>query len=432
MTRARFPLVSLAASVALVTAGTPVAATSPTAGTQPRGPGAEAQRQGMDSDFAEVSDRVPGFGGASVDRQGRLTIYLKQPDRRAAALGALSAFGSPLGEAAARESNVVVRHADYDYRQLFGWKTGLTSRVFAIPGVVSVEIREEANRLAIGLATRRSQPAVVKLVASAGVPRAAVLYFDAERVRPAITLLDRVRPAMGGLAIRRYTSTASYRCTMGFNAYDPAGDRVIVTNSHCTPTMGSNNGARFYQPNNAGGNYLGQETKDPAFFTDSRCPSGYRCRNSDSALLTPAATTETVIGGIARTTERATASGTLTINSTNPRISIKGKAPYPGLYEDLDKVGSTTGWTHGLVTGTCKNVSLGNPDGGSGDVVILCSDFVQAGVGPGDSGSPVFRYSSGSATLLGILFGSTTTSNSFVFSAMQNLENELGTLRVNG
>lgn len=427
MTGARSSLIFAAATLAASAAGFPVAA-APTTANSSRGPAAE--RQGMDYDLAAVSDRVPGFGGASVDRQGRLTIFLKHQERRHAALQALSAAGSPVGLAAARATTVVVRHADYDYRQLFTWKAGLTSRVFATPGVVSVEIREEANRLAIGLATRSSRPAVLRQITSAGIPLTAVLLFDGEPVERAITLLDRVRPAKGGLAIRRYTSTTSSQCTMGFNAYDAAGDRVIATNSHCTPTMGRSEGARFYQPNNAGGNYLGQEIKDPAFFTDSRCPSGYRCRNSDSALLQPAVSTETVIGGIARTIERATASGSLTINATNPRISIKGKAPYPGLNEDLDKIGSRTGWTHGLVTGTCKNVSIGNPDGGSGEVAILCSDFVQAGVGSGDSGSPVFRYSSGSATLLGILFGQ--AGDSFVFSSMQNVENELGTLRVNG
>lgn len=235
-------------------------------------------------------------------------------------------------------------------------------------------------------------------------------------------------PVRGGLQIEWFNGPDAFLCTLGFLAKTSSGDVVMTTNSHCSPRMGHEENAHYYQPVNVAGAFLGSELKDPPFFMDTRCPTGYRCRNSDSLLIQAAATTTTKFGYIARTKGRAESLGSIDISATSPTIAIKGEAPYPGLNEDLDKIGRTTGWTHGLVADTCVNVNEGRPDGQSPDVVIMCSDFVGAGVAGGDSGSPVFRYSNGAATVIGLLFGETP--NAFVFSAMQNIEDELGPLTV--
>jgi hypothetical protein len=60
----------------------------------------------------------------------------------------------------------------------------------------------------------------------------------------------------------------------------------------------------------------------------------------------------------------------------------------------------------------------------------LCQFFVTAGVGSGDSGSPVFKIeTSGSATLMGILWGG--SGSSFVGSPFNQIVEELGPLTVN-
>jgi hypothetical protein len=68
------------------------------------------------------------------------------------------------------------------------------------------------------------------------------------------------------------------------------------------------------------------------------------------------------------------------------------------------------------------------------DIVEICQDFVEAGARPGDSGASVFeRVSSTSSNVLlaGTLWGGGTLDNGapvFVFSAMENIEFELGPL----
>src|SRR5207302_10353156 len=59
----------------------------------------------------------------------------------------------------------------------------------------------------------------------------------------------------------------------------------------------------------------------------------------------------------------------------------------------------------------------------------LCQDQVSAGVGAGDSGSPVFAIASGNdVQLRGILWGGTLDGTSFVYSPIANIErtDELG------
>jgi hypothetical protein len=62
------------------------------------------------------------------------------------------------------------------------------------------------------------------------------------------------------------------------------------------------------------------------------------------------------------------------------------------------------------------------------DITQLCQTFVNAGVDFGDSGSPVFNWTSGSTVrLAGILWRGSGTSQ-FVFSPMSGIEKELGAL----
>ena len=62
------------------------------------------------------------------------------------------------------------------------------------------------------------------------------------------------------------------------------------------------------------------------------------------------------------------------------------------------------------------------------DITQFCQNFVSATVGSGDSGSPVFSIGSGdNVTLKGILWGG-SGSSSFVYSPINQVEQELGAL----
>jgi streptogrisin B len=118
-------------------------------------------------------------------------------------------------------------------------------------------------------------------------------------------------------------------------------------------------------------------------------------------------------GGIA-----ATGLGSITITGTN-NVSSEGSA---SVGQTVRKTGRTTGTTEGRVTRTCVNTGVSGSN-----VVQLCQNWVDAGVGSGDSGSPV--YSGG--TLLGILWGGNSSGTTYVFSPISGIERELGALATN-
>ena len=92
--------------------------------------------------------------------------------------------------------------------------------------------------------------------------------------------------------------------------------------------------------------------------------------------------------------------------------------------QTVNKIGRTTGWTFGKVTNTCVTVNVSGSN-----ITQICQSLVTAGVGAGDSGSPVFNWSGTGNTvrLAGILWGG-SGNNLFVFSPMSGIEKELGAL----
>ena len=92
--------------------------------------------------------------------------------------------------------------------------------------------------------------------------------------------------------------------------------------------------------------------------------------------------------------------------------------------QTVHKIGRTTGWTRGSVSNTCVNVNVNGTN-----ITQLCQTLVSAGVGAGDSGSPVFRRvgTGSNVTLVGILWGG-SGSSLYVFSPISNIETELGAL----
>jgi hypothetical protein len=86
----------------------------------------------------------------------------------------------------------------------------------------------------------------------------------------------------------------------------------------------------------------------------------------------------------------------------------------------LNKVGRTTGWSQGPVSQTCVNTNVQGSR-----IHQLCQTLVTAAVAGGDSGSPVFRITSGdNVTLVGILWGG--GSGYYVMSPLKQIVQELG------
>jgi hypothetical protein len=401
-------------AVVSLVAGSVLLASACSDTTQPRPP--SEPRVGLDAvqqpdDPVALVRAVPGFGGFFLDEEGVPTIYLRNPATRVEAQRALGPWLSAqgLGTVALR-----VRRADFDWVALERWHHEAGREALAMRGVVWVDADEARNRVTIGVERGTSAAAVRSAVARVGVPSGAVVVQEVAPVRLAATLRDRGRPVVGGLQI----NFPGFLCTLGFNALR-GSQRSFITNSHCTNVQGGNQGTPYWQPSSAiAPTQIATEVADPAYTTGGGCPAGRRCRRSDAARARYASGTTSTLGSIARTT--GANNGSLTIAGSFT-ITAEGGAT---VGQTVHKVGRTTGWTRGRVASTCVTVNLLGTD-----ITQICQTFVSAGVGAGDSGSPVFRRTGGgnNATLVGILWGG-SGSNLYVFSPLANIEAELGAL----
>lgn len=404
----------------------------------------------LDEQLIEINKRIPGFGGLFIDENGDVNVYVvgvqrldetarqaKQAEVEKALVDILGAeYLSPTAQRRAeqeqkltekRAPRINVVQGDYEILQLAKWRASIDSAL-GVPGVVFTDLDEQANRLKIGIEAGVSREKIEGSLRKSSIPLNAVVFEETKPVYFHASLRDKFRSTPGGVQVEADTGVFSYKiCTMGFNAIR-AGVNGFVTNSHCTKTQGGSEGTDFHQPNDpwwTEGNKVGDEIADPTYFTGGNCPSGRRCRFSDSAFIDY----RIALGrDIARTT--GWNNGSLTINSSNTRLNIVDEMSSWVDGSELDKIGRTTGWTYGRVNGTCQNTNVAGTD-----ITLLCQHRVNrlpAGTytmsDNGDSGSPVFRWLGTTVVLSGILWGGPDDGSSFVFSPMSQIERELGVL----
>ena len=391
----------------------------------------------LDEQLLEVATQDPAFGGMYFTDEGRLTMFVQEGalnsilgfERIAGMTSSLeSTFqDNPLMDAAATQ-RVNVLPAQYSFLDLYAWSEAMKSSMLAIPGVVSTDIAEDRNRLRIGIEEPQVAERVREHVNTLGIPSDAVVIEMTAPIRRLSTLRDKFRPVMGGIQV----NFSYYACTLGFVAVRK-GVTGMVTNSHCTNVQGGGSGTSFHQPVIWGSkNRIALETVDPKYFRGGACPSGMRCRYSDSAFARIAHPS-----GPSVTTARGTIARPARVNSvtlSTGQFRITGETRVPMLNETVNKVGRTTGWSQGKVIATCVDTGVTGTD-----IVQLCQDWVDANVDAGDSGSPVFRITNRPArhdvSLYGILWGGGRLSGYgtvFVFSSLsgKNLQrsDELGGL----
>jgi hypothetical protein len=396
-------------------AGSAILATACSDSTQPTPPTVPSADLGpavglQSDDPVALARQVPGFGGFFYDEAGVPTVYLEDVGLRAGAERALQPFLAAQGAGSALQ----VRKADFDWASLERWQTLATTEALSLRGTVYVDADESRNRVKIGVEPGAAAGPVKAALARIGIPAAAAVIEEVTPFTNAATLRDRVRPVPGGVQI----NFPGFLCTLGFNA-TKGTQRSFITNSHCTEEQGGNQSTPYWQPSQTTApTRIGTEVHDPGYTEGNGCPAGRRCRRSDAARARYAGGTTSALGKIAKTT--GPNNGSLTISG---RFTITAEGN-PVVGQTANKVGRTTGWSRGRITNTCVNVNVSGTN-----LTQLCQSIVTAGVGGGDSGSPVFlRPGSGtSVRLLGILWGS-GGSNLYVFSPISNIEAELGAL----
>jgi hypothetical protein len=284
-----------------------------------------------------------------------------------------------------------------------------------LAGTVFTDADEASNRLRIGVERGAAAAEVRKALAGRGVPDAAVIIEETEPIEQMVSL-QAANTRTGGLQI----NFPGFVCTLGFND----GTGAFITNSHCTTTQGGVEGTDYGQPLLSQG-IVADEVADPTYFTGGQCPSGRRCRRSDASRAQYRAGFSGQRGVISRTAEPNRKRNNLEITGT---FTITGELASGGVVgATVNKIGRTTGWTQGQITQTNVNTNVSGSN-----ITQLGQTFVSAGVGGGDSGSPVFALGQGSnVTLLGILWGGSSSGRSFVFSPIGNIEGELGPITSN-
>lgn len=344
--------------------------------------------------FIEIAREVPTFGGFWFNEQDQIVVGLTDLADFPRVVTMIPRY---LG--AHQPSGYVAMKVERSFVDLARFRATLRDPVFRQARVVSLGVKESANRVAVGVTDPGVESTVRGLARTLGIPDEALAVAHVPEPRAASHTLQDPHPGgaiEGGWEI---SDTVVHLCTLGFPAIRPSdGSYVFVTNSHCTPTVHGFDGGRIRQ--DAGGATIGWEILDPPAWSCGGTP----CRNADAALISAVAPVQ--FARLARPTERVgndRAGGAIIIDHTNPTFTISGRLNFVWENEILDKVGRTTGWTYGAVEDTCTDFSSGRE--GEPKWKKLCSDRVDFAINDGDSGSPVFYWKpDGTAELRGIVF----------------------------
>ena len=201
--------------------------------------------------FWTLAQTVPGSAGFFLDTvSGNVVVSLTDLRQAEAAKRTLrSSVARDLARARARHPNadLVSRQVAYTFLQLKEWRDRLNGEVFAIPGVVWLDLDEVRNRVVIGLEPTADAGAVRRLASDLTVPDAAL---DFEGAGPAVAeaaLTDQIRPIAGGTRIQSLQASVTVNCTLGFPALWN-GTKTFVTAAHCGRTMFAVDSTRQYQP----------------------------------------------------------------------------------------------------------------------------------------------------------------------------------------
>jgi hypothetical protein len=383
-------------------------------------PDLRAAPQQPSADPNSLGRAVAGFGGFYLDAAGVPTAWLTDPRERGAAMRALAPW---FAEQGLDPAQLKVLRGDFSYAQLDRWFEVASPETMAVPGAVFADLDEASNRLRFGVENASAATGVRATLSARGIPSSAVIVEQTEPVRYMATLRSKVRPVQGGLQI----NFGQFLCSIGFNALKGT-TRSFVTASHCTNHQGGVEGTQYYQPlaPSFGGNseVIATEVADPTYFKGGACPKGRVCRYSDASRAAYSSGTGYTLGAIEKTTGvnngSLTIGGSFSVGSTSNGVA-GGKA---------NKVGRTTGWTQGSISNTCVTTNVSG-----GHVTLLCQNFVNAKVGGGDSGSPVFLGSGSNLStvaLSGVLWGGNQSGTQFVYSPISNVQRsgELGALTV--
>ena len=355
----------------------------------------------------EIAKRIPEFGGMYLS-DDRSILYVYVVDGAEGILDrqeVKDAIDEVLKAGLTDRRELRLVPAQFSMLQLHEWYNQIPGLVFGDANVVLTDLDEDANRIEIGVDSLDETETLEDSLASANIPRKAVIIQV--RARPQVTSHSLQDRATGGSMEGGYQTTGARKCTLGFNVVRD-GENGFVTAGHCTDPNtwhGGVDNTDFYQPSSGvNATAIGEETIDPEFSEDEpECDAGKVCRYSDAAFIQAASGLSQNFGKIAK----PTAEGSIDVDHNSAyRIVQEGIA---SVGDTVNKVGRTTGLTSGNVVDTCVHTDL------SGDRVLLCQTITHVHAENYDSGSPVFEITNSpnddDVELLGIVWASNTNTD---------------------
>jgi hypothetical protein len=367
--------------------------------------------RGFEDEILRMEARVPGLGGIFLDpATGQAVAHVRSLGDRTTTMLAIRSAATTLNVEESFRSKIgvegamIIREGSYAFSELVAWSIAVASKP-RLPGLVSIDADERLNRVRLGITDDEVRARVIELLASAGVPEAAVAFdIRGNTGQLLATVRNRVRATAGGLQIQ---NSGTGLCTLGFNV-DVAfyGDKGFLTASHCaTGAIGSGTtGDTIYQNTKAANNRVGKvHINLPWNSTDPSCGGISLCTSADAMFVRAFADTTSANWQkrIARTSTNMptnSANGSLTIDAFYVGIA---EVPFLFVGATVFKVGRTTGGTSGTIGATCDYPLY------ESIYAFLCVARVDnASNGPGDSGAPVFYRPAGTEPpyAIGILF----------------------------
>ena len=348
----------------------------------------EAEELGEDPHRVALAHQIPGFGGIYYEAPGsdRIVIAIAESATADFAKAQEAARDYLMARVDPPATHVppvefVRRTVEYSFMELARHRARLRPRVFEVSGVVSLDVDESANRIAIGVSDESAMAVVRDLARGLAIP-SEMLSFQEESMAvpsyargedrsslasdgstfPTSDSLNGSVPdgkLQGGYEIAARGKDA---CTLGFTALGVQNGIVdvdqwyFVTASHCSSSPFELDEELFRQPRY--GEPAGHEYVD---LRPHPCPwdNSIFCRWADATLVRADAGLSIWPGIIGRPMARAInvtcepagdcPNAELEVDTANPHLRVVGVKRSVMKNEELDKVGRTTGWTYGYV-----------------------------------------------------------------------------------
>jgi len=340
--------------------------------------------------FKRLSQQEPGFTGVFLDSAGDLVIVVARDDFPAQSLARIVAWAHSLPGVANGKTTAKLRRVKYDYETLLESSGVVYGTLRPDDHFIASAIDETRGVIILGFTSLSSAESIRARLAKTDIPLDMVEFEQRSQAKPDVTLNGVVRPIMGGVEVHGHNAIGS--CTLGFNVmrWDTGIDwstspQYFLTAGHCGETWGTK-GLFWYQPSGGLASIIGDEFEVLPKHLYPYCPAAHSpCMDAD-VLVVKYDSTKTVPDSVLYGNVANVDAFKNVIGHFNVQGSVAG-----GLKgQTVTVVGMESGKHTGVITRSCEDQLVRDPNPGRPSVWILCQQQANYPSMNGDSGAPVF------------------------------------------